>query len=152
VADKKVHIKVITPGKVALEADTDFVLMRTAQGDMGVLPGHQPYSVILDYGVLRTFSQKQPEYILAVMGGFATIQDDAVVVLTPLAEPPERLDEALAEIATARAENKLKEQSANAEMHRAETALRQMLVNMDVSAYSILKGKDEGRGGEQDHE
>lgn len=142
-AKKNIRLTVSTPTRTVLEADVDFVLLRAANGDMGILHGHEPQAVQLDYGVLQAFVDKKPVDVLAVMGGFATVWENRVTVLTGLAEPPDKIEEAIAAREKERAENKLSNRKSDMEMQRAETALRHVLVNMDISAYSIIKGNQE---------
>lgn len=144
---KKVQLHVLTPTRTVLEETVDYVLLRTSEGDMGVLPGHAPCSVMLDYGVVRGFTGKQESSILAILGGFATVENNRVTVLSNLAEPPDQIDAVMAQIAADRAANQLEEQSANLEMSRAELALRRALVRMDISSYPVLKGQDSGGPG-----
>lgn len=139
------RLRVVTPEHTVLERDVDFVLLRTREGDMGVLHGHEPSAVRLDVGVLRAYLEKEEVAELAVMSGFATVGPDSVSVITGMAEAPDRIEAALEERERERLENRQREASADLEMQRAESALRRMLVQMDVSSYSILKGKEENR-------
>lgn len=142
-ADKTLRLRVLTPTRTVLDQEVDFVLLRTKEGDMGVLHGHEPSAVLLDIGVLRAYVDKKQTDILAVMGGFATVRDNQVTVMSDIAEPPDKIEAAIARRERERAENQLREQGADLEMRRAESALRRTLVQMDVSSYAIIKGKEE---------
>jgi len=152
VADKRFQLKVITPGKTVFDQQIDFMIVRTADGDMGILHGHEPCSVTLDFGVLRAFEQKRQTAMFAVLGGFVTVRGNQVVVLTAFAEPPDQVEAALAAIEKERAENRIHEQKLDLEVHRAESALRRTLVQMDIGAYSLLKGNEEKQGSGSDEE
>jgi len=140
----QLQLRVLTPNRIVLDAPFDFVVLRTTEGDMGILPGHAPYSVLLDYGVLRAYTGKEPASVLAVLEGFATVGDNILTVMSAVAEPPDKIEDAIANIERERAENKALEQTADLEMHRIETALRNSLVKMDISSYSIIKGSEYG--------
>lgn len=142
-AEKNIRLTVSTPIRTVLETDVDFVLLRAATGDMGILHGHEPVAVQLDYGVLQAFTDKKPVSVLAVLGGFATVRENRVTVLTGLAEPPDKIEEAIAAREKERADNVISKRKLDMEMQRAETALRHALVHMDISAYSIIKGNQE---------
>lgn len=142
-ATKKIRLRLLTPDRVVFDGDTDYVVLRTTEGELGVLPGHEPYCAMLSYSVLRAFKGKNQEATFALLGGFATIADNVVTVLSPVAEHPEKMDQLLAEKQKARDDNKHSEKVANLEIQRAENALRHMLVNMDVSTYSILNEREE---------
>lgn len=142
-ADNNMRLTVSLPTRTVLETEADFILLRTAEGDMGILRGHEPCAVMLGYGALRVFTDKKPTDVLVILGGFATVVDNHVTVMTPLAGPPDKIEEIMAAHEKERAENKRLEHKSDLEMQRAETALRRTLVHMDVSAYSILKGNEE---------
>lgn len=143
-ADSKgLALRVLTPARTVLEKQVDFVLLRTTEGDMGVLHGHEPCAALLDAGALRAYQNRRETDVLMLMGGFATVRENTVTVLTTFAEPPDRVEDALAKIEEERAQNRLRERSADLEIHRAEKALRQTLVKMDISSYSLIKGKEE---------
>lgn len=138
-AQNQFQLRVLTPNKTAFDGAVDFVLLRTSDGDMGILHGHEPCSVMLDFGVLSAYDKKEQVGVFAVLGGFAAVRDGEVVVLSPFAEAPENVEAALAKVEKERAENHLHEQKSDLEVHRAESALRRTLVQMEVSSYSLLK-------------
>lgn len=140
---KGLRLTVSTPTRTVLDTDADLVLLRAAEGEMGILRGHEPCAVRLDTGLLRAYVNKRPVEILAVIGGFAMVRDDCVTVLTDFAEPPDRVEQALADRERERAENKRREHQFDKEMQRVEMALRHTLVQRDISAYSIIKGNEE---------
>ena len=145
-AEKTLKVKVLMPDKVVCEQETGFVLLQTTDGDMGILYDHEPCVVQLRHGLLRLYdsaSRKQATSTLAVVGGFAMVRDNQVVISTEMAERPEKLAETIAAMERARKQNRQREEKSDAEMHRLEKALRNMLVHMDVSSYSIIKGSEE---------
>lgn len=136
----KITLRIMTPGRVVTQREVDFVVLRTVEGEMGFLPGHEACVAVLDYGVIRSYIDKRPVDVLAALGGFARMRDNELNVLTTVAEPPDQIDAALEAVAKQREANKLHELNSDLEIRRAENALRRTLVQMDVSAYSILKG------------
>ena len=138
---KSVKLRVLTPSKTVAEEEADFVLVNAIDGEKGFLAGHEPCSVVLDVGLLKAYRQKEEIISVAVLGGFVTVRDNQVIVMTPIAEPPEKVEQVIAEIEQERSENKVHEMFADAEMNRAEMALRRSLVKNDVSAFAIIKGK-----------
>ena len=141
---KTVRLKVITPAKVLVDADTEMVVLRTSEGDMGVMAGHQPQVVVMGLGILRIMGDGDEEQRLAVLGGFAEIAGDQVTVFSDDAEWPEEIDRARAEAAKERAAKRLAEQNAEVDITRAELALRRALVRIEVSSYPLIKsGKGE---------
>ena len=51
----RLQLKIITPAEIKVDAPVDMVVMRAVSGDMGVLPGHEPRSAALSFGVLRFY-------------------------------------------------------------------------------------------------
>lgn len=143
---RKLRLRVLTPDRASLEREAGFIVLRAAGGDMGILPGHEPCAVMLDTGILRAYAgygQWERPYLLAVLGGFATVRGDEVVVMSAVAERPEELEAVLARMERERAESRRDERIADFEMQRVEAALRRSLVKMDVSAYSVLRGRED---------
>ena len=49
----KLHLRVVTPSKDFYDDDCDMVILKTIDGDTGILFGHQPLTTVLDLGYLR---------------------------------------------------------------------------------------------------
>ena len=106
-SEGKLHLKVVTPTRVAAEADADEVWLPGALGQLGILPGHAPLLAALRIGELgyRTGTR---EHHLAIQWGFVEVANDAVTVLADVAELPSEIDV----------------EAARAEKQTAEAALR----------------------------
>jgi len=144
--DKKLRLRVITPDQTAFDEDVGFVLLRTSRGDMGVLPGHEPYAALLAHGQVRAYNGREQIAAFEVQGGFAAIDEGRVSVLTGLAGRPEDMGALLTGRERARAQRKEREDAANLEMRRAEEALRRALVQSEMSADAIIQGHGERLG------
>jgi len=134
-------LRVLTPRRVALEREADFVILRCAEGDKGILPGHERFVARLAPGMLRVFSGKALTDSLFVLGGTARVENGTVTVLSELAGGPDEVQRALSVIESQLEERRQEEQRSDVEIHRAEVALRSALVQMDVSSYTILGAK-----------
>lgn len=137
------RLRVMTPDKTIFDEAVGFVLLRTSRGDMGVLPGHEPYAALLAHGQARAYVGKEEVAAFEIHGGFAVIEDGKVSILTGLAGPPEEMEALLAGMEQARAQRREREDAANLEMRRAEEALRRALVHTEVSADAIIQGHEE---------
>ena len=51
--EKKINLKITTPRGLKFVEKADMLIMRCIDGDLGVLPGHAPVSVVLGDGILR---------------------------------------------------------------------------------------------------
>jgi F-type H+-transporting ATPase subunit epsilon len=134
------------PTRTVADERFDMVVMRTAEGEKGVLRGHEPCAAALAYGELRAYRGGRQEASYTVVGGLARVYGDQVVVLSPIADTTENIDRAIESIRKDRDENLRREQNADFEMNRAETALRRSLVHNEGSAFAIIKGKIEKNG------
>ena len=100
------NLEILGPEKLLLSRPVDMVIIPSSEGDMGVLPNHQPMIVLLRGGTVRLYQGETITDRLFVSGGFAEVTTDSVTVLAdeviPVAEVsrPEaerRLAAALAE-------------------------------------------------------
>lgn len=57
------------------------VIVRTIEGDMGVLPGHAPVLAVLAQGEVRILTEGQ-EVVAAVDDGFLSVEHDRVTVVS----------------------------------------------------------------------
>jgi F-type H+-transporting ATPase subunit epsilon len=76
-----VHLKVVTPRRLLVEADVEAVYLPSLEGEIGVLPGHRPLFTGIGRGRLR-YVQAGDEESVAIRGGYAQVQPEAVVVMT----------------------------------------------------------------------
>ena len=82
-----------------------FVLARTAVGEIGILPGHEPTLAQLDdAAVVRVDGTDGESATLAVHGGFLHVTPEAVTVLAEYAELAQEIDVARARDALHRTE------------------------------------------------
>jgi F-type H+-transporting ATPase subunit epsilon len=138
---KRLHLKIVTPLRLLYDADVEMVILRGAEGDMGILPGHEGRAAVLGYGPLRVFNNGAEENELAVLGGAAEILNDRVTVLSDAAEWPDEIDRVRAEAAKTRAEQRMLQKSGDTDMQRAELSLRRALVRIEVSSYPLIRGR-----------
>jgi F-type H+-transporting ATPase subunit epsilon len=103
----QLHLKVVTPTRVAVDVPCEEVTLPGAIGAVGILPGHTPLLTQLRIGEL-SYKQGMREHYLALQWGFAEIANDQVTVLAEVAELPEEIDVEAARSAKAAAEVALK--------------------------------------------
>ncbi|AUN12967.1 ATP hydrolase subunit epsilon [[Clostridium] sordellii] len=78
-------VKIVTPEKVFYEGQTEMIIVRTTQGDRGILKNHRPLVAGLSDGTLKI--KKEGKYKEAkVSGGFIQVEKEQAVVLTESAE------------------------------------------------------------------
>ena len=80
-----ISLKVLAPNQNVYEGEAEEVILPSTTGQIGVLPGHISLVTAIDIGVLRLRMNSQWKSI-ALMGGFAEIESDEVIVLVNGAE------------------------------------------------------------------
>jgi F-type H+-transporting ATPase subunit epsilon len=84
-------VRVIAPDKTVWDAEAEEVILPSTTGQLGILSGHAPLMTALDVGVMRVRPEKNWEAI-ALMGGFAEIENDEVTILVRGAERGDSID------------------------------------------------------------
>ncbi|MEM6251798.1 MAG: ATP synthase F1 subunit epsilon [Cyanobacteria bacterium P01_D01_bin.156] len=84
-------VRVIAPDKTIWDAEAEEVVLPSTTGQLGILSGHAPLLTALDIGVLRVRADKD-WVAIALMGGFAEIEDNEVTVLVNGAERGDTID------------------------------------------------------------
>jgi F-type H+-transporting ATPase subunit epsilon len=105
-----VLFELATPARMLVSVEADEVVAPGMEGYFGVLPGHAAMLTTLKPGEV-TYRSGQTEHHLAVLGGFAEVRAERVIILAENAERPEEIDRARAERARQRAEMRLQGRS-----------------------------------------
>lgn len=129
--DKSLTLRVITPERVFYEGSVDMVEFNTTEGEIGILPGHIPLTVIVKPGILNIY-EEQGQKEAALHSGFAEILPDNVTILAEIVEWPEEIDVSRAQAARERAEERLHSHTPETDVARAETALQRAVARIEV--------------------
>ena len=116
-AEKSFNLRIITPDRVFYEGEAEMVEFNTTEGQVGVLPGHIPLTVIIKPGILHIYEAD----------GAKTAALHAEIV-----EWPDEIDEGRAEAARERAEERLRSRTPETDVARAETALQRAIARIQV--------------------
>ena len=85
-------VRVISPDKTVWDAEAEEVILPSTTGQLGILGGHAPLMTALDVGVMRVRPEK--EWVaIALMGGFAEVDNDEVTILVRGAERGDSIDQ-----------------------------------------------------------
>jgi F-type H+-transporting ATPase subunit epsilon len=126
------RLDIVTPESKTFEGQVEAVVIPTASGELGILPGHVGLLTQLDPGELVVTQQGQ-ELHLAVGGGFVEVAGDVVSVLTDMAIREDDIDESAAEAAMRRAEEAMRDQKLHGEEHATvQAALQKSLAQLKV--------------------
>ncbi|MEX1177305.1 MAG: ATP synthase F1 subunit epsilon [Nitriliruptor sp.] len=126
------HVEVVSAEKSLLSGEASELSARALDGEIGILPGHQPALIALDIGAVQvTFDDGRRERV-AVHNGFLFIGRDKVIVLADTAELANEIDRARAEANVRRLE-----QSADIDNDAAlRTSLAKHRLRVDVASTS----------------
>ena len=92
------HLEVRTPERLVVDVEVEAVNAPLPDGWIGILPGHAPFQARVRPGVISYQLSEGEARQVAVHGGFLSVQDDQVTVLTGVAREGvdlETLDETI---------------------------------------------------------
>jgi F-type H+-transporting ATPase subunit epsilon len=115
-------LEIVTPEAKIFSDDVDMVTLTGVEGDMGILPGHEPVMTQLVAGEVTVRKAGQTIF-LAVGDGFLQITASRVSVLTDMAIKADDIDEAKAEEARQKAEARLAQKLSDEESATVHAAL-----------------------------
>ncbi len=129
--DRNFYLRVITPERIFYEGSVDMVEFNTTEGEIGVLPGHVPLTVIVKPGIL-IITEKDEEKEAALHAGFAEILPEGITILAEVVEWPAEIDGHRAEEAMNRAKERLANRAPGTDIARAEIALQRAMARIQV--------------------
>jgi F-type H+-transporting ATPase subunit epsilon len=99
-------VRVIAPDKTVWDSEAEEVILPSTTGQLGILGGHAPLLTALDVGVMRVRADK--EWVpIALMGGFAEVENNEVTILVNGAERGDAIDPEAARVAFEEAQARL---------------------------------------------
>jgi len=133
------HVEVVTAERELYNGEADLVSAPGSEGRLGILPRHAALLTTLASGELR-IRLGGAEEPLFVSRGFLEVYENTVTVLADTAEHAEEIDQARAEEARRRAEDRL--QHAQSEIERAEqqAALERAIGRLRVAEVTRRRG------------
>jgi F-type H+-transporting ATPase subunit epsilon len=100
-------VRVIAPDKTVWDGTADEVILPSTTGQLGILTGHASLLTALDTAVMRVKSGKDKWTPIALMGGFAEVDNNEVTVLVNGAELGETINKEQAQKDLTEAEAKV---------------------------------------------
>jgi F-type H+-transporting ATPase subunit epsilon len=124
-------LEIVTPDAKVYSEDVEMVTLPGIDGEMGIYPQHVPLMTQIVAGEVIARKGGHDAF-LAVGEGFAQITGDHVSILTDMAIPAEKIDEAKAEEARRRAEARLAQKLDDEEAAITQAALAHSLAQLNV--------------------
>jgi F-type H+-transporting ATPase subunit epsilon len=125
------RLEIVTPAGAVYSEDVEMVTLPGVAGQMGVYPQHVPLITHMVPGELIVRKDGR-ELFVATGEGLIEVTAHRVAILTDLAIPSDRIDEAKAEEARQRAEARLKEKLSAEEIASVNASLVRSLVQLRV--------------------
>lgn len=134
-ADHTFNVTIVTPDGTVYDKDTTMIILKTQNGEMGILPNHIPVVASLKIDAVRVKLDSGEDKI-AVNGGFVEFSDNSATIVADSAETPDKIDVNRAQSAKTRAEQHIQhahEVHDKNELARAEVALKRAVNRLSVS-------------------
>jgi F-type H+-transporting ATPase subunit epsilon len=127
-----IRVDIVTAERLVFSEDADIVMVPGVEGEMGILPHHEPIMTMIKPGEVLVRKGTE-EFSMAVSGGFLEVTPDHITILADAAERADEIDIARAEAAKKRAEEKLTNRTAETDSANAEASLRRALARIRVA-------------------
>ena len=102
-----IRVEVVAAAGIAWEGDALSVIVRTTEGDVGILPNHEPFLAAMVPCAAEVLTVDGRREILAVDEGFISVADNRVALLSQYATVAHEIDLNEAEHELAAAERRL---------------------------------------------
>ena len=125
------RLEIVTPEAIVFSEDVDMVTLPAIEGQMGVYPHHLRLITQIEPGEIIVHKDGQDRY-LAVGEGLVEVTGSRVAIVTDMAIPSEKIDEAKVEEARARAAARLQEKISDEEVATVNASLARSLAQLQV--------------------
>lgn len=129
---KTFQLTILTVEREFFRGEVEMLTIEAPDGEVGILAGHMPMVVAVEPGEVRIL-QDGVWRSAAAASGFATVLQDAVLLVTQAAEWPEEIDIARAKHAQSVAEEQLRQKQSMLEYQQAQMMLRRAMARLKVS-------------------
>ena len=98
----EIAVELFAVERMLWSGQASIVTAQTTEGEIGVLPGHEPMlGQLVDNGVVVIRPVDGDKLVAAVQGGFLSVSEDKVTILAEFAVWADEIDVAEAEVAAA---------------------------------------------------
>lgn len=140
---RQLFCRVITPESMVFDGEAERVIVRIADGDLGVLADHAPVVSTAEIGAVR-IKQGEETRVFATSDGFFKVSENLVLVLVEEAVEAEEIDVAAAENRIEEIERERSEEPAEDE--DAERAQRELDRRVKVAENLVRVARDYTQG------
>ncbi len=122
-------LRIVTPERVVLEQEVEQVTATAVDGELSILPDHEPIVTALAIDMLRYKLNKEEEFA-AIMGGILEVKNNEVTILSDVAELDMEVDVARAKQAKERAEAEKTQKTDKLDVYVSELAISRAIARL----------------------
>ncbi len=126
-----IKLKIITQQKIVYEGETKGFYTEAQDGRIGILPNHLPITSVLEIGVTKILTEKEPVYV-TTMGGIMHFKNNEAVILTDLAELGDDIDEVRAKEEYERAKARIEAEKDKLAVIKAQISLKKAIARISA--------------------
>lgn len=128
------RLKIVAPDKIFFDGETEQIIVRTTEGDVGILANHTKYVANLPVGYLKIKQEDGSFKIAAISSGVISVGDNIVTILVTTIEWADEIDIERAKRAEEVAREIIKNKEISKEIDRANLKLKRALNRINVAS------------------
>ncbi len=133
-----INLKIITPERIVFESPVDQVTAVSRDGELTILPGHEPLVTTLAIDVMR-FKRQGEEETAAIIGGIMEVSTSEVTIMSDMAEMDVEIDETRAKQAKEKAEAEKIQKTDKIDVYVSEMALSRAMARLRAAELGKLR-------------
>ncbi|KXF81167.1 F0F1 ATP synthase subunit epsilon [Enterovibrio coralii] len=126
------HLDVVSAEKQLFSGRAETIQVTGSEGELGIYPGHTPLLTAVTPGMIRIIKQHGHEEVIYLSGGMLEVQPNTVTVLADTAIRGVDLDQAKAEEAKRRAEDRILNKHGDMDFAQAASDLAKAIAQLRV--------------------
>lgn len=138
----QLKLRIVTPERIVLEQEVEQVTATAVDGELCILPDHEPIVTALAIDMLRYKLNKEEEFA-SVMGGILEVKNNEVTILSDVAELDTEIDVARAHQARDKAEAEKLTKTDKLDVYMSEMAISRALARL--KAFEFRQRRRGGR-------
>jgi F-type H+-transporting ATPase subunit epsilon len=80
-SEKTLRVELVAADKAVWSGEAKLVVAKTVEGEIGLMPGHEPMLAILANGEVRVTKPEGEVLVVAADDGFLSVEHDVVTVV-----------------------------------------------------------------------
>jgi len=127
------RLKIVAPDKIFFDDKTEQIVVRTTEGDVGILANHSNYVANLISGPLKVKMPSGQYRIAAISNGSISVTKEVVTIIATAIEWADEIDIDRAKKAEQISRDKIKVTNGSKEFERASFELKRALNRLNVA-------------------